>query len=638
MTLPVAARPDADLASLASIYRRHFVAPLIFILLASSAVTLALLFWFSAASDRQELARERQMAEFLIDSERQFLVRNERGYAQWDDAFDRIVLHRDTGWAHRNIGAYVYLSHQYEHALVIDGQGRTIYASNRDRREPIDAFELIGPSLRTVLADLRRQPANGRNERGMYVPIGDRLAIVSVVQITDASGETPTRSDRSYLVFVNILSPAELSRLGGERELSGVHFVPLGVPVSAGKPTLPLHDARGVAFGQLQWDARQPGAYLLRRGLAAVVILLALLGLLTRQILRRSRRILADTAAAIAQSERAARQAHDALEELNRARDAAAAAEQEARDRLERTVAQVRADNRALDAKVRNARDAAMAEARQQLERELAPLLATMRGQAALLAGASEQVRDQARGLETLATNASTAAAATERRSLDLAPQAATFTEASREIERQSLAALSDARRAASDGQEIRASVGELAGSLDEIGGVLTLIDDLSRQTNLLALNAQIEAARAGKAGSGFAVVASEVKSLAHHTADLTARVATQIGALRDRVGTAVESIGTISGALTRTEQASSVITEAVNRQARGIDGIRAGIDGIAAESRTAAASVGDTRSAIAAGHDAADRLDGVALDLTETLSRLDRSVATFLSQLRTAA
>ena len=75
-----------------------------------------------------------------------------------------------------------------------------------------------------------------------------------------------------------------------------------------------------------------------------------------------------------------------------------------------------------------------------------------------------------------------------------------------------------------------------------------------------------------------------------------------------------------------------------MNRQARGIDGIRAGIDGIAAESRTAAASVGDTRSAIAAGHDAADRLDGVALDLTETLSRLDRSVATFLSQLRTAA
>lgn len=638
MTLSVAARPDADLASLAPIYRRDFVAPLVFVLVALSAVTLLLLFWFSAASDNQEITRERQMAEFLIDSERDFLVRNERGYAQWDDAFERIVRRRDPAWVHRNIGNYVYQANHYEYALAIDGKDRTIYASYKDRQEPIDAFALIGPALRTVIDDLRRRPPSDRNERGMFVRIRNRLAIASVTQITDADGRTPGHQDRSYLIFVNVLSPVELQRLGGERELADVEFVRSGAPVPAGHATLPLRDVRGQQIGRLQWDAQQPGTALRRRCLPAVLVLLALLALLTQRVLKRSRDTLARTAAALAQSARDTRQAQDALEELNRTRDAAAEAEQEAREWLEWTVAQVRAENRALDTKVREARDVAMTEARQQLESELAPLLATMRGQAALLAGASEQVRDQARGLETLATTASTAAAATERRSLDLAPQAATFTEASREIERQSLAALSDARRAAGDGQEIQASVGELAGSLDEIGGVLTLIDDLSRQTNLLALNAQIEAARAGEAGSGFAVVASEVKSLAHHTADLTARVTTQIGALRDRVGTAMESIGTIGDALTRTEQASSVITEAVNRQARGIDGIRAGIDGIAAESRTAAASVGDTRSAIAAGHAAADRLDGVALDLTETLSQLDRSVATFLKQLRTAA
>ncbi|TMB87638.1 MAG: methyl-accepting chemotaxis protein, partial [Chloroflexi bacterium] len=46
-----------------------------------------------------------------------------------------------------------------------------------------------------------------------------------------------------------------------------------------------------------------------------------------------------------------------------------------------------------------------------------------------------------------------------------------------------------------------------LAGRVNEIEGILELINDIADQTNLLALNAAIEAARAGDAGRGFAVV-----------------------------------------------------------------------------------------------------------------------------------
>lgn len=77
----------------------------------------------------------------------------------------------------------------------------------------------------------------------------------------------------------------------------------------------------------------------------------------------------------------------------------------------------------------------------------------------------------------------------------------------------------------------------------EQIGRILTVIDEVTKQTNLLALNAAILAAQAGEQGKGFAVVADEIKNLAERTGSSTKEIAQLIANVQAEAKDAVDSV-----------------------------------------------------------------------------------------------
>lgn len=103
--------------------------------------------------------------------------------------------------------------------------------------------------------------------------------------------------------------------------------------------------------------------------------------------------------------------------------------------------------------------------------------------------------------------------------------------------------AVSAINEVAESAEQLSREVGELDSQAEEIGRIISVINDIADQTNLLALNAAIEAARAGDAGRGFAVVADEVRKLAEKTVTATKEVEEAIGMIQTRSRHALESM-----------------------------------------------------------------------------------------------
>jgi methyl-accepting chemotaxis protein len=141
-------------------------------------------------------------------------------------------------------------------------------------------------------------------------------------------------------------------------------------------------------------------------------------------------------------------------------------------------------------------------------------------------------------------------------------------------------------------------AIRKLGGRSEEIGKILSVINEITEQTTLLALNAAILAAQAGERGKGFSVVADEIKDLTERTTFSTQEIASLIQSVQLEVKEAINLMKgaskSVDDGIALTKDAGDSFKKILDSSKRSSEMARS-IEGSTAEQGTAAKHVSES-------------------------------------------
>jgi twitching motility protein PilJ len=246
--------------------------------------------------------------------------------------------------------------------------------------------------------------------------------------------------------------------------------------------------------------------------------------------------------------------------------------------------------------------------------------------QAQEIAGASAAINEMAVSIDQVSSNAAESAAVAER-SVAIAKKGA-------EIVQSTIRGMDNIREQI---QETAKRIKRLGESSQEIGDIVSLINDIADQTNILSLNAAIQASMAGDAGRGFAVVADEVQRLAERSSAATKQIEALVKTIQTDTNEAVISMEqttseVVSGA--RFAQDAGVALEEIENVSKNLADLIQNISNAARQQSSSAGHISNTMNVIqeitsqtSAGTNATAKSIG---KLAELANQLKNSVAGF--------
>ncbi len=211
--------------------------------------------------------------------------------------------------------------------------------------------------------------------------------------------------------------------------------------------------------------------------------------------------------------------------------------------------------------------------------------------QAQEIAGASAAVNEMAVSIDQVSANAAESSAVAER-SVAIANKG-------NEVVQNTITGMDTIREQIQDTSKRIKRLGE---SSQEIGDIVSLINDIADQTNILALNAAIQASMAGDAGRGFAVVADEVQRLAERSSAATKQIEALVKTIQTDTNEAVISMEQTTSEVVRgarLAQDAGVALEEIEKVSTSLAALIQNISNAARQQASSAGHISNTMNVI---------------------------------------
>ncbi len=211
--------------------------------------------------------------------------------------------------------------------------------------------------------------------------------------------------------------------------------------------------------------------------------------------------------------------------------------------------------------------------------------------QAQEIAGASAAINEMAVSIDQVSANAAESSVVAEK--------AVAISKKGADVVQATIHGMDTIREQIQDTSKRIKRLGE---SSQEIGDIVSLINDIADQTNILALNAAIQASMAGDAGRGFAVVADEVQRLAERSSSATKQIESLVKAIQSDTNEAVTSMEQTTSEVVRgarLAQDAGIALEEIENVSKSLAELIQNISNAARQQASSAGHISNTMNVI---------------------------------------
>jgi diguanylate cyclase (GGDEF)-like protein len=308
----------------------QIVAPSVAAVTVMAGLIAALIMMAGRQADTLASQRQQQIVAAVLDQNIQRTAHDQEVSTVWDEAVRQVRSpDPDLAWLDQNLGTWLNTYYGHDQAVIIDGQGKPIYAMRDRRRLPANSYyndlAKTAAPLAAVLRHKLRHPSPSDVSDSVLTPgaidlsvVSGHPAIVSVKPIVSETGNLRQVPGTEYLhISVRYLDGKFMRELARQYQLDGARFL-RDPDRHETNSMVPLTSSAGRLLGYIAWEPFRPGSLMIKRLAPVMGIALLLMFSVVSLLLRHVRRSTLQLEASEAQAQHLA--FHDPLTGLaNRA-------------------------------------------------------------------------------------------------------------------------------------------------------------------------------------------------------------------------------------------------------------------------------------------------------------------------------